>query len=161
MSHLSLLCFRHLLFLHHHLGVFTSLRQEQGIDLSNDKLAVQRLREAAEKAKCELSSTATTEINLPFITADASGPKHMQVSLTRCVLLLPPGSMRCGCVGIVKTGSHRHKPRKHLQMSIAWQDCRCFLPAWVRMQHVQLHFSATCSSSADARGPKHMQEALT
>eukprot|EP00882_Tetradesmus_deserticola_P000744 GHRQ01000812.1.p1 GENE.GHRQ01000812.1~~GHRQ01000812.1.p1 ORF type:complete len:666 (+),score=375.37 GHRQ01000812.1:203-2200(+) len=61
-------------------------KKEQGIDLSNDKLAVQRLREAAEKAKCELSSTANTEINLPFITADASGPKHMQVALTRAKL---------------------------------------------------------------------------
>ncbi|KAF6257713.1 heat shock protein Hsp70C [Scenedesmus sp. NREL 46B-D3] len=61
-------------------------KKEQGIDLSNDKLAVQRLREAAEKAKCELSSTAATEINLPFITADASGPKHMQVALTRAKL---------------------------------------------------------------------------
>lgn len=57
--------------------------QEQGIDLSQDKLAVQRLREAAEKAKCELSSTASTDINLPFITADASGPKHLAVTLTR------------------------------------------------------------------------------
>jgi molecular chaperone DnaK (HSP70) len=74
------------------------LLQEQGIDLSNDKLAVQRLREAAEKAKCELSSTATTEINLPFITADASGPKHMQVSLTRCVGAAVPRDVSCGCV---------------------------------------------------------------
>lgn len=48
-------------------------KQESGIDLSGDKLAVQRLREASEKAKCELSSTAQTDVNLPFITADASG----------------------------------------------------------------------------------------
>jgi len=61
-------------------------RREQGIDLSKDKLAVQRLREAAEKAKCELSSTASTDVNLPFITADASGPKHMHVTLTRAKL---------------------------------------------------------------------------
>jgi molecular chaperone DnaK len=55
----------------------------QGIDLTKDKLAVQRLREAAEKAKCELSSTTQTDVNLPFITADASGAKHLQMTLTR------------------------------------------------------------------------------
>jgi molecular chaperone DnaK len=54
--------------------------------LSKDRLAIQRLREAAEKAKCELSSTMQTEINLPFITADASGPKHLNVKLTRSKL---------------------------------------------------------------------------
>ena len=55
----------------------------QGIDLTKDKLAVQRLREAAEKAKCELSSASQTDINLPFITADATGAKHLQLTLTR------------------------------------------------------------------------------
>lgn len=58
-------------------------KKEQGMDLSGDRLAVQRLREAAEKAKCELSSTTTTEINLPFITADQSGPKHLLMNITR------------------------------------------------------------------------------
>jgi len=58
-------------------------KKEQGIDLKNDKLALQRLKEAAEKAKIELSSSAQTEINLPFITADASGPKHLTMKLTR------------------------------------------------------------------------------
>jgi len=58
-------------------------QKEQGIDLRRDKLALQRLKEAAEKAKIELSSTAQTEINLPFITADASGPKHLAMKLTR------------------------------------------------------------------------------
>jgi len=58
-------------------------KKEQGIDLKNDKLALQRLKEAAEKAKIELSSAAQTEINLPFITADASGPKHLTMKLTR------------------------------------------------------------------------------
>ncbi|TPI18624.1 molecular chaperone DnaK [Mesorhizobium sp. B3-1-9] len=58
-------------------------KKEQGIDLKNDKLALQRLKEAAEKAKIELSSTTQTEINLPFITADASGPKHLTMKLTR------------------------------------------------------------------------------
>ncbi|MFC3206012.1 MAG: molecular chaperone DnaK [Mesorhizobium sp.] len=58
-------------------------KKEQGIDLKNDKLALQRLKEAAEKAKIELSSSAQTEINLPFITADATGPKHLTMKLTR------------------------------------------------------------------------------
>ena len=58
-------------------------QKEQGIDLRRDKLALQRLKEAAEKAKIELSSTTQTEINLPFITADATGPKHLTMKLTR------------------------------------------------------------------------------
>jgi molecular chaperone DnaK len=58
-------------------------QKEQGIDLRKDNLALQRLKEAAEKAKIELSATTQTEINLPFITADATGPKHLQVKLTR------------------------------------------------------------------------------
>jgi molecular chaperone DnaK len=58
-------------------------QKEQGINLRNDKLALQRLKEAAEKAKIELSSTTQTEINLPFITADATGPKHLTMKLTR------------------------------------------------------------------------------
>jgi len=61
-------------------------RKDQGIDLSKDRMALQRLKEAAEKAKCELSSTLETEINLPFVTADASGPKHLNIKLTRAKL---------------------------------------------------------------------------
>ncbi len=61
-------------------------KKEQGIDLRGDKLALQRLKEAAEKAKIELSSSKQTEINLPFITADASGPKHLVMQLTRAKL---------------------------------------------------------------------------
>lgn len=61
-------------------------KKEQGIDLKKDKLALQRLKEAAEKAKIELSSATQTEINLPFITADASGPKHLAIKLTRAKL---------------------------------------------------------------------------
>ncbi len=61
-------------------------KREQGIDLRSDKLALQRLKEAAEKAKIELSSSKETEINLPFITADASGPKHLVLKLTRAKL---------------------------------------------------------------------------
>src|SRR5512142_2787445 len=66
--------------------IIEEFRKDQGIDLSKDKMALQRLKEAAEKAKIELSSTMSTDINLPFITADASGPKHMQMKLTRARL---------------------------------------------------------------------------
>ncbi|MDH4229213.1 MAG: molecular chaperone DnaK [Nitrospirota bacterium] len=58
-------------------------RKDQGVDLKNDKMALQRLKEAAEKAKIELSSSSETEINLPFITADQTGPKHLQIKLSR------------------------------------------------------------------------------
>ena len=61
-------------------------KKENGIDLKNDRLALQRLKEAAEKAKIELSSTTQTEINLPFITADATGPKHLNIKLSRAKL---------------------------------------------------------------------------
>jgi molecular chaperone DnaK len=61
-------------------------KREQGIDLSKDAIALQRLKEAAERAKCELSTAMQSEINLPFITADATGPKHMNVKLTRAKL---------------------------------------------------------------------------
>ncbi len=61
-------------------------KKEQGIDLSKDAMALQRLKEAAEKAKCELSSSQSTDINLPFITADASGPKHLNVTMSRAKL---------------------------------------------------------------------------
>ena len=63
--------------------VIDEFKKETGIDVSNDNLALQRVRESAEKAKIELSSSSQTEINLPFITADASGPKHLNVKLTR------------------------------------------------------------------------------
>jgi len=63
--------------------IVAEFKKEQGIDLSKDKQALQRLKEAAEKAKIELSSVMETEINLPFITADASGPKHLQLKFTR------------------------------------------------------------------------------
>src|SRR6186997_2307961 len=66
--------------------LLAEFKKDQGIDLSKDQQALQRLKEAAEKAKIELSSTSTTEINLPYITADASGPKHLVVSLTRAKL---------------------------------------------------------------------------
>jgi molecular chaperone DnaK len=66
--------------------VCDEFKREQGIDLRQDKMALQRLKEAAEKAKCELSTVQQTEINLPFITADASGPKHLSMQFTRAKL---------------------------------------------------------------------------
>ena len=66
--------------------LIAEFKREQGIDLSNDPMAMQRLREAAEKAKCELSTVPQAEISLPFITADASGPKHLTMKLTRAKL---------------------------------------------------------------------------
>ncbi|QHS09428.1 molecular chaperone DnaK [Sinimarinibacterium sp. NLF-5-8] len=66
--------------------IAAEFQKEQGINLHNDPLALQRLKEAAEKAKIELSSTAQTEVNLPYITADASGPKHLNLKLTRAKL---------------------------------------------------------------------------
>ncbi|MDD5680126.1 MAG: molecular chaperone DnaK, partial [Candidatus Omnitrophica bacterium] len=77
--------------------IINQFKRETGIDLRNDKMAVQRLREAAEKAKVELSSTLTTDINLPFITADSSGPKHLTMNITRAKLedLISPIINRC------------------------------------------------------------------
>ena len=66
--------------------IVAEFKKEQGIDLSKDRMAIQRLKEAAEKAKVELSQLMETEINLPFVTADASGPKHLQLKLTRSKL---------------------------------------------------------------------------
>ena len=63
--------------------IIEEFKKDQGIDLSEDKMALQRLKEAAEKAKCELSTVAETEINLPFVTADQNGPKHLNLTLTR------------------------------------------------------------------------------
>ncbi|MDP6525766.1 MAG: molecular chaperone DnaK [Kiritimatiellia bacterium] len=73
-------------------------KSEQGVDLTQDSMALQRLKEAAEKAKCELSSSQQTDINLPFITADASGPKHLNVTLTRSKLEQLTESMLQRCV---------------------------------------------------------------
>ena len=64
----------------------TEFRKDQGIDIRNDKMALQRLKEAAEKAKMELSTSMETDVNLPFITADASGPKHLNIKITRAKL---------------------------------------------------------------------------
>lgn len=77
--------------------IVSEFKKESGIDLKNDKMAIQRVKEAAEKAKVELSSTLTTDINLPFITADSSGPKHLTMTITRAKLeeLVRPIVERC------------------------------------------------------------------
>ncbi|MDD5281957.1 MAG: molecular chaperone DnaK [Candidatus Omnitrophica bacterium] len=77
--------------------IVSQFKRETGIDLMNDKMAVQRVREGAEKAKIELSSTVSTDINLPFITADATGPKHLTMTITRAKLedLVRPIIDRC------------------------------------------------------------------
>ena len=77
--------------------IANQFKRETGIDLKNDKMAMQRLREGAEKAKVELSSTLSTDINLPFITADAAGPKHLTMSINRAKLeeLVSPIIERC------------------------------------------------------------------
>jgi len=77
--------------------IVEEFKRENGIDLSNDKMAIQRVREAAEKAKIELSSVLETQVNLPFITADASGPKHLVMNVTRAKLesLVDPIVKKC------------------------------------------------------------------
>ena len=66
--------------------IIEEFRKDQGIDLRGDQMALQRLKEAAEKAKIELSGSLQTEVNLPFITADASGPRHLVMTITRAKL---------------------------------------------------------------------------
>ncbi|MBU2597593.1 MAG: molecular chaperone DnaK [Actinobacteria bacterium] len=82
--------------------IISEFKKEQGIDLSGDKMAMQRLKEAAEKAKCELSTTQTANINLPFITADESGPKHLEMTLTRAKLVQLVSDLIDKCVGPTK-----------------------------------------------------------
>lgn len=115
-------------------------KKEQGMDLSGDRLAVQRLREAAEKAKCELSSTTSTEINLPFITADQSGPKHLLMNITRAQYeqmvadLLERTKQPCldcmkdaGTVLALNIGSFR------LNLQVSWEF---LLGLWVPCQYL-------------------------
>ncbi len=83
--------------------VADEFKKEQGIDLRNDKMALQRLKEGAEKAKCELSSSMETDINLPFITADQSGPKHLNIKLSRAKLESICGKLLNKLTGPCKT----------------------------------------------------------
>ena len=83
--------------------VADEFKKDQGINLRSDKMALQRLKEAAEKAKCELSSSAETDINLPFITADQSGPKHLNIKLSRSKLESLVGDLLDKLVGPCKT----------------------------------------------------------
>ncbi|MEZ4601170.1 MAG: molecular chaperone DnaK [Syntrophotaleaceae bacterium] len=83
--------------------VADEFKKDQGIDLRKDKMALQRLKEACEKAKCELSTSMETDINLPFITADQSGPKHLNIKLTRAKLESIVGELLEKLVGPCKT----------------------------------------------------------
>ena len=92
-------------------------KKENGIDLRSDRLALQRLKDAAEKAKIELSSAQQTEVNLPFITADASGPKHLTIKITRAKLESPgrrsdPEDHRSGEDGAEGCRRHRQPDRR-------------------------------------------------
>ena len=124
--------------LHHLVDEF---KKEQGIDLTSDKLALQRLREAAERAKCELSSTPQTDINLPFITADATGAKHLNMSLTRsrfeALVRECERVWECGSVGVWECRSEEasERVRGHVQGSGA-----------LRYQSSVRGPSASCSS---------------
>ena len=107
-------------------------QKEQGIDLRGDKLALQRLKEAAEKAKIELSSTTQTEINLPFITADASGPKHLTMKLTRAKFealvddliqkTVEPCRRALKDAGLYRGGDQRGRPGRRHDAHAAHQD---------------------------------------
>ena len=104
-------------------------KKESGVDLKNDSLALQRLKDAAERAKIELSSAHSTEVNLPYITADASGPKHLNIKLTRAKLEVagrrfdqshhrpvPHGDQRCGFESHRHPGSDsRRRPNAHAE----------------------------------------------
>ena len=99
--------------------IIDEFKKDQGIDLHNDKMALQRLKEAAEKAKVELSTAMETEINLPFITADASGPKHLVMKLTRSKFeqlvepilkrLMPPVEQAIKDAGLTRKGHRRDR----------------------------------------------------
>jgi len=82
--------------------LIAEFKKDQGIDVSKDRMVIQRLKEAAEKAKIELSSVAETEINLPFLTADASGPKHMNIKLSRSKLEQMVGDLVERTIGPIK-----------------------------------------------------------
>jgi len=88
-------------------------KKDQGIDLGRDRMALQRLREAAEKAKIELSNVLETEINLPFVTADASGPKHLQLKLTRARFEQLTADLLQRCVGPFERALADAKLRPH------------------------------------------------
>ncbi len=97
--------------------IANEFKKEHGIDLRNDKMAVQRLREAAEKAKIELSNILETDINLPFITADASGPKHLTMKITRATLekLVGPIVERCASSIEQAVADAKSAPGSHIK----------------------------------------------
>ena len=91
--------------------ILAEFKKDQGVDLSKDPMAMQRLKEAAEKAKIELSNVVETEINLPFITADASGPKHLQLKLSRSKLEQLVEDIIAEVDGPLQAGAEGRRPR--------------------------------------------------
>ncbi len=108
-------------------------KKDQGIDLSGDKMALQRLKEAAEKAKCELSTAPETDVNLPFVTADQSGPKHLNLKLTRSKL-----EALCGAL-LDRLDGPCHTALKDAGLSAADIDEVVLVGGMTRMPAVQEH----------------------
>ena len=93
-----------------------TFKDKEGVDLSNDKMALQRLKEASEKAKIELSSVQETQINLPFITATSDGPKHLDEKLTRCQVQRAHRRPHRGLQGPVRAGDQGRRSRRRPQI---------------------------------------------
>ena len=125
--------------------IVAEFKRENGIDLSRDQMALQRLKEAAEKAKMELSTLLETEINLPFITADATGPKHLQMKLTRARFEQMVEDIVQRSVGPVQTGAGRCR-RDARRRSTKW----CWWAAR-RACRASSRWCATCSARSRTR----------
>ena len=126
--------------------LLAEFKKDQGIDLSKDPQALQRLKEAAEKAKIELSSTASTEINLPYVTADASGPKHLVMTLTRAKLEDLVGDL------IEKTKGRRSRPRSRTPASSRRTSTRSSSSAARPACRRSRRWSRRCSARSPHKG---------
>ena len=118
--------------------LFKEFKKDSGIDLSNDKLAMQRLREAAEKAKRELDGLAQTDVSLPFITADATGPKHLNIKITRA-------QFESMVQGLVDKTIDPCKVREDLCRRV----CRCNVHCRVCAHVMNLMLRQNCIKDAD------------
>ncbi len=126
-------------------------KKESGIDLSKDKMALQRLKEAAEKAKMELSTTMETEINLPFITADASGPKHLLMKLTRSKLeQLVEDLIQRSAAPVKQALADAKLKASRILMRSSWSAAKRACPASSRS-------SASCSARSPTRASTRMR----
>ncbi|MFH0847707.1 MAG: molecular chaperone DnaK [Chloroflexota bacterium] len=115
----------------------TEFKRDQGIDLSKDRMALQRLKEAAERAKIELSTVMQTEINLPFITADASGPKHLNYTLTRAKLEQLAMELVDKSIDICREALADAKPKFKTKLTVADLDEIVLVGSTTRMPLVQ------------------------